>query len=139
MADNNGTFYSPYPGIYAGGDSDGDEAFKAQLVSHASASVERNQDSQFAAARSLALQSEVGYNREVALQAKFDAVIAQKDAEIRQSERLAGIEKELAVLRAEGLSRDVVSLRAELAESRAGSRNDALAAVLSQILAKVSV
>lgn len=137
MADNGMIAATPYP-FYAGGD-DGDEAHKAALTSHAGASIERNQDSQFAAARSVALLQEVAYNRDATAESKFQAVIAQKDAEIRQSERFANIEKELAVLRAEGLSRDVVSLRAELAESRAGSRNDALAAVLAQILAKVSV
>lgn len=137
MASENGTFFSAYPGIMSQGGND-DDSFRAALTSHAGASVERNQDSQFAALRSQLVQSEVGYNREATLQAKYDSVVAQKDAEIRQSERFAGIEKELAVIRAEALSRDVSALSRELADVKAGRSSDALSATLAAILAKVS-
>src|SRR5262245_30563739 len=132
MADNGMIAATPYP-FYAGGQDNDNEAHKAALVSHAGASIERNQDAGFGFLSRQQLQSEVGYNREVTLQAKYDAVVAQKDAEIRASERFAGIEKELAAIRAEGLQRDVATLRAEVAKGG----QDALGAVLVRIAAKL--
>lgn len=130
MADNQNISATPYPFYATGGE---DDSHKAALVSHAGASIERNQDAGFGFLSRQALQAEMGYNREATLQAKFDSVVAQKDAEIRQSERFAGIEKELAAIRAEGLARDVSQLRAEVSKGQ----NDALAVVLSRIAAKL--
>jgi hypothetical protein len=129
---------TPYPTyISPGGDDDSDETYKAALISHSAASVERNQDSQFAAARSQLVHRDVQSARRDTVEAKFDLVVAQKDGELRALERFSAIEKELAALRAEGLARDVSSLRAELGESRASARQDGLMSVLGQILAKL--
>lgn len=135
MADN-GTFFSPYPGTFSQG-NDGDDAHKAVLVSHSAASVERNQDSQFAAAGQQRLLSEVAYNRESALEAKFDAERGDRQQERESARQFAELKAELAVLRAEAGAREVVALRAELAEARSAARSDSTAAMLAQILSKI--
>ncbi len=65
--------------------------------------------------------------------------MAQKDAEIRSIERFAELKAELAVIRAEGLNRDVAQLRAELVESKASARDSATAAVLAAIAKKIGL
>lgn len=134
MSDQNITA-TPYP-FYATG-NDEDDSFKAALTSHAGASIERNQDSQFAAARSQLVHRDVQDGKRETVQAKFDSVVAQKDAEIRAVERFAELKAELAVIRAEGLNRDVAQLRAELVESKASARDSATAAVLAAIAKKI--
>jgi hypothetical protein len=136
MSDQNITA-TPYP-FYATGDND-DDSFRAALTSHASASVERNQDSQFAAARSQAVHRDVESSKRETVQAKYDVTVNQKDAEIRSVERFAEIKAELAAMRAENLQRDVAQLRADLAEGKAAARAAASDAVLQAIAKKIGL
>ncbi len=136
MADGNpSTFFSAYPGIMnSTGSGDDDSVQHALLTSHANASVERNQDSQFAAARSQAVHRDVvGVGKDAraeSLQTKYDLAVQVKDSEIRAAERLAAIEAKLDQMQIGQLSRD-------LAESRADSRTGATNALLAQILSKL--
>jgi hypothetical protein len=129
MADGQNITATPYP-FYATGSDDGDDAFKATLISHQGASIERNQDSQFAAARSQLVHRDVQDGKRETVQAKFDAVVAQKDAEIRAVERHSELKAELAAMRAEGLSRELSALRAD-------TGNEKLASVLARIATKL--
>ncbi len=138
MADSNPTVFSSYPGILSTGSGhDSDDAHRAALVSHSAASVERNQDSHFAAAGQQRLLQDVADNRRETVQAKFDAERGDRASERESARQFAELKAELAVLRAEATAREVVSLRAELAEARASSRGAAADAVLARIAAKL--
>lgn len=136
MSDQNITA-TPYPFYATGGDDDSVQ--HAVLTSHAGASIERNQDSQFAALSRQNLQGRVSDGRRESVETKFEVVVAQKDAEIRAAERFAELKAELAAMRAEGLQRDVASLRAEMVESKAAARAAAADAVLAAIAKKIGL
>jgi hypothetical protein len=126
MADSNPVVAAtPYP-FYATGQDSGDDSFQAALVSHSGASVERNQDAQFGALRTQHVHRDVEAGKRETVQAKFDLVVAQKDAEIRNADRFASIEKQLAGMKADALQRDIGQLR-----------EDKLMGVLDRILAKL--
>ncbi len=132
MADNSPSIVAtPYP-TYISPSGDDDDSYRAALTSHASASVERNQDSQFAAARSQAIHRDVV---DKSAEAKFEAVVAQKDAEIRASDRFAEVKAELAALRAEGLQRDVRGLERQLDQKNQDETKSMLAAILAKLAA----
>lgn len=128
---------TPYP-FYATGGND-DDSFRATLTSHASASVERNQDAQFSAARTQAVHRDVEATKRETVQAKYDVTVNQKDAEIRSVERFAEIKAELAALRADNAQRDIANLRAELADGKADARASKAESLLAAILAKLPV
>jgi hypothetical protein len=88
--------------------------------------VERNQDAQFGALRTQHVHRDVEAGKRETVQAKFDLVVAQKDAEIRNADRFASIEKQLAGMKADALQRDIGQLR-----------EDKLMGVLDRILAKL--
>jgi hypothetical protein len=143
MADNNGNFAaSPYP-VYNFGGGDDDSVQHAILTSHGNASVERNQDSQFAALRSQHLNRDVisvGKDaRAESLQTKYDLAVQSKDSEIRQSERLAEISAKLDSLRAEQLGRDLADAKNAAFEARTAASNSQLVNMLEKILAKLPV
>lgn len=142
MADSNSApsiVATPYPTyISPGGDGDGDDSFRAALIVQGDASTQRNQDSQFAALRSEHLTRDVADGKRETVQAKYDSLVQQKDFEVRNADRFASLEKELAAMRAEATAREVASLRVELAESRADGRQASIEATLAKILAKVS-
>ncbi len=140
MADSSSNFAAtPYPIYNVGGDGDDDSVQHAVLTSHASASVERNQDSQFAAARSQFVHRDVQDGKRETVEAKYELAVHTKDAEIRAVERFAELTAELAALRAEGLQRDVATLRAEMADVKAAGRADATAAALAAIAKKLGL
>jgi hypothetical protein len=136
MADSSGTFYSPYPGIMQTGGDD-DNAFKAALIAQGDASTQRNQDSQFSAARDQLLQRDVVKVSKDTVETKFAAVVAQKDGEIRAVDRFSDIKAELAALRAEMSANTIAQLRLELSESKAEARNASLTSTLGQILSRL--
>jgi hypothetical protein len=140
MADSNSPSIvaTPYPTYISPGGDDDDDSFRAALVSHSAASVERNQDSQFAAARSQAVHRDVQDGKRETVQTKYDLAVQGKDAEIRNSDRFAEVSKELAVLRAEMNAREVAQLRVDLAESKAEGRQAQTDAMLKAILAKLA-
>jgi hypothetical protein len=143
MADsNNGPSIvaTPYPTyISPGGDDDGDDAFKAALISHSGASVERNQDAQFAAAgQQRLLKGQADLEREV-VQAKFDNERGDRANERERARQFAELKSELAALRAEQNAKEVASLRAELAESKASARSAATDAMLVAIAKKLGM
>lgn len=138
MADSNPSIVAtPYPTYVTGGNDDGDDAFKAALIAHANGSVERNQDSQFAALRSQLVNRDVVDNARATENAKYELASVNKDAEIRSVERFAELKAELAALRAEGLQRDVAQLRAEMAETKADARSARTESLLETILSKL--
>lgn len=137
MADSPTIVSTPYPTYIPGGDSDSDDAYRAQLISHANASVERNQDSQFAALRSQVVQGEVNTVRAKVHEAQFETERGDRQAEREAARQFAELKAELAVLRAESSAREVATLRSELGESRASARQDAMTGLLAQILAKL--
>ena len=131
MADAQNITATPYP-FYATGGND-DDSFRAALTSHASASVERNQDSQFAAARSQAVHRDVEASKRETVQAKYDLSVQQKDGEIRAVERFADIKAELAALRAEMTSRELSRVSVELADAKNARQADVLAAIAKKL------
>jgi hypothetical protein len=128
MSDSQNITATPYPFYATGGDDD--DSFRAALVSHANASVERNQDSQFAAARSQHIHRDVEAGKRETVQAKFDLLVSQKDAEIRNADRFASIEAKLAGMESAQLARD-------LADVKADGRAQKQESLLAQILAKL--
>lgn len=133
MADNGQNIVAtPYP-FYATGADDSDDSFKAALISHGNASVERNQDSQFAALRTQQVHRDVEAGKRETAQAKFDVVSAQKDSEIRSVERFAEIKAELAALRAEGLQRDVRTLERQIDQKNQDETKSLLATILAKL------
>ncbi|HEY3434460.1 MAG TPA: hypothetical protein VGK41_02295, partial [Solirubrobacterales bacterium] len=137
MADGQNISATPYP-FYATGNDDGDDAFKAQLISHANASVERNQDAQFASMSRQALQHCVDSSAKETVQAKYDLAVLTKDAEVRNVERFAELKSELATIRAEGIARDNAALARELSDVKASARDSQTAQLLAAILAKLA-
>lgn len=138
MADGQNITATPYP-FYATGSDDGDDAFKAALISHGNASVERNQDSQFAAARSQAVHRDVESTKRETVQAKYDLAVQQKDSEIRAAERFAEVKAELAALNAKMDAGTIAQLRADLADGKADARAQKQESLLAAILAKLPV
>jgi hypothetical protein len=125
MSDNSPVVAAtPYPFYSTGGQDDNVD--RAVLISHTGASVERNQDAGFSALRSQLVHRDVEQGKRETVQAKFDLAIAQKDFEIRAADRHSELKAELAVLRAEGLGREIASLRAASTEKLMA---DVLAAV----------
>lgn len=137
MADNPTVVATPYPTYMSGGNDD--DSFRAALISHSGASVERNQDAQFSAQRDQNLTRDVNRNAERTAQAKYDLAVQSKDAEIRSADRHAETQKELAALRAEMQADRIATLRADLAESKASARQDKTESLLAAILAKLPV
>lgn len=137
MADNPTVVATPYPTYMTGGDDD--DSFRAALISHSGASVERNQDAQFAAQRDQNLTRDVNRNAERTAQAKYDLAVQTKDAEIRAADRHNETLKELAALRAEMNADRIATLRVELSESKASARQDRTESLLAGILAKLPV
>jgi hypothetical protein len=137
MADNQNISATPYP-FYATGGND-DDSFRAALTSHASASVERNQDSQFSAGRDqLVHRDVVAYAKDAvnaSTEAKYELTTALKDAEIRNVDRFSEL-KDLIRGQAE---RDLAEARAELRAERAAAASNDMAKTLAAILAKLSV
>lgn len=137
MADSPSIVTSPYPSIVSGGNDD--DSYRAALVSHASASVERNQDSHFNAAGQQRLLQDVAANRSETLQAKFDTERSDRATEREQARQFAEIKAELAAMRAESTAKELASLRAELSEAKASARADANEAVLARISTKLGL
>ncbi len=108
MSDSQNISATPYPFYATGGD---DDSLRATLTSHVGASVERNQDSQFAAVRSQLVHRDVVGQGKDAQMESLKVQLAVKDAEIRALERHAEVKVELAAIRADGLARDIVALR----------------------------
>ncbi len=131
MADSNFAA-TPYPTYNLGGDDDSIQ--HAVLTAHAGASVERNQDAQFAALSRQNLQGRVSDGRRESVETKYEAVVAQKDFEIRQSERFSELKD---LIRAQS-ERDLAEARAELRAERAAGENKAIQTTLAAILAKLS-
>jgi hypothetical protein len=138
MADGQNITATPYP-FYATGSDDGDDAFKATLISHGNASVERNQDSQFAAQRSQLVHRDVEASKRETVQAKYDLAVQQKDSEIRAAERFAEVKAELAALREKMDGNTVAQLRADIADGKADARAQKQESLLAAILAKLPV
>lgn len=132
MADNPTVVATPYPTYMTGGDDD--DSFRAALISHGNASVERNQDSQFSAQRDQHVTRDVlktGRNAEVAtLENRYELATRLKDSEVRMAEGLARIEAKLD-------AQTIASLTRDLGEAKAQARQDATAAILATILAKL--
>lgn len=130
MSDQNITA-TPYP-FYATGNDD--DSFKATLASHVGASVERNQDAQFAAVRDQFVHRDVvGGTKDArieSLEAKFEIASQLKDSEIRNQDRLARIEALL-------VGQNTAQLSRELADVKADGRNGKLEALLAAIVAKL--
>ena len=117
MADNSSNFAaSPYP-VYNLGGVDDDSVQHAILTSHAGASVERNQDAQFAAGRSRALTADVfGTSKDDAVITLENRVELERRAAVSDRHRdrqFAELKAELAGMRAEAMQRELVALRAE--------------------------
>lgn len=130
---------TPYPTyISPGGDDGDDDSFRAALVSHSAASVERNQDSQFAAARSQSVHRDVVDGKRETAQAKYDLTVQAKDAEVRNADRFAEVKAELAAIREKMDAGTVAQLRADLAKNEADSRSAKTDALLAAILAKLA-
>jgi hypothetical protein len=138
MADGQNISATPYP-FYATGNDDGDDAFKATLISHQGASIERNQDSQFAAQRSQLVHRDVEASKRETVQAKYDLAVQQKDSEIRAAERFAEVKAELAALREKMDGNTVAQLRADIADGKADARAQKQESLLAAILAKLPV
>lgn len=133
MADSSNFAASPYPVYNLGGDDDSVQ--HAILTSHTGASIERNQDSGFAATRNqLTHRDVVGGTKDSrieTLQAKFDVGSQLKDFEVRSTERQARLEAKL-----DGMQ--IAQLTRELGETKADGRAAATNALLAQILAKLT-
>lgn len=137
MADNSPSIVAtPYP-TYISPSGDDDDSFRAALTSHAAASVERNQDSQFAAARSQAIHRDVESGKRETAQAKYDVVVQVKDAEVRAADRFAEVKSELAALREKMDGAAIAQLRSDLAETKAEGRSAKTESLLAAILAKL--
>ncbi len=132
MSDSQNITATPYPFYATGGDS-ADDSFRAALTSHSAASVERNQDSQFAAARSQAVHRDVEASKKETIIAKTDVLVAQKDHERRDVERWAEIKTELAVLRAEATGRELARVQVELADAKNARNADVLLAIAKKL------
>ncbi len=126
MAESQNITATPYP-FYATGGND-DDSYRAQLVSHAGASIERNQDAQFAS-----LHRDVESSKRETVEAKFELAVQVKDAEVRAAERHGDIKAELAALRAEGLQRDVRGLERALDQKNQDETKGILAAILAKL------
>jgi hypothetical protein len=137
MADGQNITATPYPFYATGGDDD--DSYRAALTSHASASVERNQDSQFAAARSQAVHRDVQDGKRETAQAKYDLAVQAKDAEIRNADRFSEVKAELAALREKMDGQAIAQLRVDLSETKASARADKQESLLAAILAKLPV
>jgi hypothetical protein len=137
MADNPTVVATPYPTYMSGGNDD--DSFRAALISHSGASVERNQDAGFDSLRQQLTNRDVKDASRETAQAKYDLAVQTKDAEIRASDRFNEISKELAALRAETQANTIAQLRVELSESRADGRQQKTESLLSAILAKLPV
>jgi hypothetical protein len=139
MADNSPSIVAtPYP-TYISPGGDDDDSFRAQLVSHSAASVERNQDAQFASASRQALHRDIESGKRETTQAKYDLAVQAKDGEIRAAERFAEVKSELAALNAKLDAGTIAQLRADLAEGKADSRQAKTDSLLAAILAKLPV
>ena len=136
MSDNPTVVATPYPTYMTGGNDD--DSYRAALVSHSSASVERNQDASFAHLSRQHLQGRASDGRRESVETKYEVVIAQKDAEIRALERFAELKVDLAQIRAEGVARDSAALARELSDAKASAHQDKTAQLLAAILAKLS-
>ncbi len=106
---------SNYPGYFAQDTSD--DSRQATLISHVGASVERNQDAQFASLSRQHLNRDVlvvGKDAQLeSLRSRYELATQIKDFEIRNLERHSDVKAELAALRTEQISAKVESLRAE--------------------------
>ena len=136
MADSPTIVTTPYPSIVTGGE-DGDDAFRAALISHSGASVERNQDAQFAAAGQQRLLGQLATNRKETIEAKFDAERGDRQNERERARQFAELKAELAAMRAEANAKEVVALRAEVAEVRANARGEAMSSLLTRLVTKL--
>lgn len=140
MADSNSNFAAtPYPMYNVGGN---DAAATGDLLTaHAGASIERNQDAQFSAGRDRALTENVlatskdnaivGLENRVAVEAR--AAVSDR----HRDRQFSDLRAELVAMRAEAHARDVVSLRAELADAKAAARNDQLTGILNRLAVKL--
>lgn len=137
MSDSQNITATPYP-FYATGGND-DDSFRAALTSHASASVERNQDAQFASASRQALHRDVESTKRETAQAKYDLAVLSKDAEVRNADRFGEVRAELAALREKLDAGAIAQLRVELSESKAEARASKQESLLAAILAKLPV
>ena len=131
MADNNSNFAaSPYP-VYNFGGGDDDSVQQAVLTSHTGASVERNQDAQFASLSRQGLHRDiVGGTKDSQLSSaelKFELATQVKDSEIRSADRFSEL-KDLIHAQA---ARDLADVKADLRAARQE-------AMLQQILTKLS-
>jgi hypothetical protein len=143
MADNGQNIVAtPYPFYATGGNDDGDDAFKAALISHQGASIERNQDAQFSASRDLqqAVRTVEGTkDAELrALECRAALLAEIKDHERRSVERDTAVKVELMALRAEHAAQDAARTARELAKVEADGRQAKTDAVLAAILAKLT-
>lgn len=133
MANDTNFAASPYP-VYNMGNGDDDSVQQSLLVSHSAASIERNQDSNFGAGRQQFTHRDVlasGKDGQVTtLVTKHDLTVHLKDSERRQAERLARIEAKLD-------NQQIMTLSAQLAESKADARNATLEQALTAILKKI--
>jgi hypothetical protein len=126
---------TPYPTYNLGGDD------HALLTSHAGASIERNQDAQFSAGRDRALTENVFAtskdNAVIALENRVDIERRSAVSDRHRDRQFAELKTELAVMRAEATQRELLALRADLAETKASARDSATAVVLARIAAKL--
>jgi hypothetical protein len=111
MADSPNTFFSPYPGTLSQTGDTGDDAYRAALVSHSAASVERNQDAQFSAGRAQAIHRDVEAGKLVTRHAQFETERGDRQAERESARQYADLKAELAAMRAEAVQRELVALR----------------------------
>lgn len=112
---------SNYPGYFSqnGGD---DDAYKATLISHAGASVERNQDAGFAHLGRQQVNRDVlktSRDTDVAvLTSRYELAGQIKDFEIRSLDRHSDVRAELSALRSEQQAARIEQLRAEAGDSK---------------------
>lgn len=139
MTDQNITA-TPYPFYATGGQTD--DSFKAALISHQGASIERNQDAQFSAGRDAQLARDVAAGTKDAeiraLEVKADLLAEIKDHERRSVERDAVVREQLAAIRMEHVAQESARVSRELAKVEADSRQAKTDATLAAILAKLS-
>lgn len=135
MADNPTVVTTPYPTIMSGGSDD--DSFRAALISHSGASVERNQDSQFSANRDLKLTADVGVNRKEIVENRFESVKDSKRDALQQAYNHAEVKAELAALRAEMQAQTIATLRADIAETRAAAREASQISLLTRLVTKL--
>lgn len=130
---------TPYPVYNTGGDDDSVQ--HAILTSHTGASVERNQDAQFAAGRDRALTADVyGTSKDNAIVSLENRVEVERSARVSDRHRdrqFAELKSELAAMRAEGAAREIASLRADLGETKATARAEKAESLLARLVTKL--